>query len=84
MGDDYAGIVAVVIVDSVTQFVVISNEQFMIEGTVSVLRGHATKAEFIQLSLKGFVLGDLRIETLEHHTLRKFFGFVYLKRLAGW
>ena len=55
MGDDDAGIVAVVIVDSVTQFVVISNEQLMVVGTVLVLRGRSiihSKAEFIQLSLK--------------------------------
>ena len=67
MGDDDAGIVAVVIVDSVTQFVVISNEQLMVEGTVLVLRGHSiiqSKAECIQLLLKGFfVLGDGNNET---------------------
>ena len=72
----------------VTQSVFISNEQLMIVGTVLVLRGrsiiHSMKAEFKQLSLKRFVLGDLTIERLDHHTLRKLCGFVYLKRRARW
>ena len=72
----------------VTQSVFISNEQVMIVGTVLVLRGssiiYSMKAEFKQLSLKRFVLGDLTIEIVEHHTLRKVFGFVYLKRCARW
>ena len=59
----------------------------MIVSTVFDRRGRiilSLKAKFIQLSLKGFVRREsMMIEILEHQTLRKFSGLVYLKGRAG-